>query len=456
MLKQKLLSMKVDETNRKTIISGILGKEYGGTRIMGLVDSETAEEFEQRYVDMEKEWPEGFQSWMQTTRGRARSLKETLKQCMLKPVRTNAGLGDPPNKWSNQRTESMNNVIKEANQNQISDQVRIHEVIENNVIKQQENEYIKAIYNTGEYRLAPKYKTYSVSPLHWSQKTEEQRKQHVKRVLGGHLNRNSEESQQLVTRKLSVKLTNSGISTIPPGLLNQIWHQAEIILSHHHKIDLNNGVFRVTEHGTSTNVVTKEGIVTCPCKTSKSTAGLCQHTLAVAEEMGMLSGCLTKFNLKKNKVGRIVSEHVPRRAGDKPKEKKKRKGLNNIPTVPIVSEKRKADNDIDFAKPMSFSEVWHNSNLFHIVFTKEISKQNIKCEYCKVEFAHGPIVCIPHDIAIMHMERYYYPKKDEKGNVVRMEPTWKKEAAKFYCIRKTCILQRHPYFWNSICICCES
>lgn len=369
-MKQKLLSMKVDETNRKTIISDILGKEYGGTRIMGLVDSETAEEFEQRYVDMEKEWPEEFQSWMQTTRGRVRSLKETLKQCMLKPVRTNAGLGDPPNKWSNQRTESMNNVIKEANQNQISDQVRIHEVIENNVIKQQENEYIKAIYNTGEYRLAPKYKTYSVSPLHWSQKTEEQRKQHVKRVLGGHLDRNSEESQQLVTRKLSVKLTNSGIVTIPPGLLNQIWHQAERILSHHHIIDLNNGVFCVTEHGTSTNVVTKEGIVTCPCKTSKSTAGLCQHTLAVAEEMGILSGCLTKFNLKKNKVGRIVSQHVPRRAGDKPKEKKKRKGHNNIPTVPIVSEKRKADNDIDFAKPMSFSEVWHNSNLFHIVFTK--------------------------------------------------------------------------------------
>jgi hypothetical protein len=53
-------------------------------------------------------------------------------------------------------------------------------------------------------------------------------------------------------------------------------------------------------------------------------------------------------------------------------------------------------------------------------------------------------------MAIMHMERYYYPKKDEKGNVVRMEPTWKKEAAKFYCIRKTCILQRHPYFWKGM------
>ena len=81
----------------------------------------------------------------------------------------------------------MNNVIKEANNNQISDQVTIHEVIEGQVIKQQQNEYIKAIYNTGEYRLAQQYKRYSVSPLEWSQKMEEQKKEHVKRVLGSNI-----------------------------------------------------------------------------------------------------------------------------------------------------------------------------------------------------------------------------------------------------------------------------
>ena len=130
------------------------------------------------------------------TRGRARSLKDTLKRCMLKAVRTDAGLGDPPNKWSNQRTESMNNVIKEANQNQISDQVGIHEVIEKNVIRQQENEYIKAIFNAGEYRLAERYKAYSVSPLQWSQKTKEQRKQYVKQFLGLNPNRNAEKRRE--------------------------------------------------------------------------------------------------------------------------------------------------------------------------------------------------------------------------------------------------------------------
>lgn len=106
------------------------------------------------YAELEATWPEEFTKWFEVTSGRVRSLRETIRQCMLKPVRIAAGLGDPPNKWSNQRTESMNNVIKEANENQISDQVKIHEVIESRVFKQQENEYIKALYNTGEYRLS--------------------------------------------------------------------------------------------------------------------------------------------------------------------------------------------------------------------------------------------------------------------------------------------------------------
>lgn len=92
---------------------------------------------------------------MVTKRGRVRSLKETLKECMLKPVRIAAGLGNPPNKWDNQRTEVMNNVIKEEADYQVSDQAAIHEILEARVIQQQENEYIKAIYNAGEYRLSP-------------------------------------------------------------------------------------------------------------------------------------------------------------------------------------------------------------------------------------------------------------------------------------------------------------
>lgn len=94
---------------------------------------------------------------MLTEKGRVRSLKETLKEYMLRPVRIAAGLGNPPNEWDNQRTEAINNVIKEEADHQVSDQAAIHEILEARVIKQQESEYVKAIYNTGEYRLSPPF-----------------------------------------------------------------------------------------------------------------------------------------------------------------------------------------------------------------------------------------------------------------------------------------------------------
>ena len=46
-------------------------------------------------------------------------------------------------------------------------------------------------------------------------------------------------------------------------------------------------------------------------------------------------------------------------------------------------------------------------------------------------------------------ERYLYPKKDEQGKVT-MVPTWKKEAENVYCVKKECILRRHPYFWKGM------
>ena len=67
-----------------------------------------------------------------------------------------------------------------------------------------------------------------------------------------------------------------------------------------------------------------------------------------------------------------------------------------------------------------------------------------------LEFARGGVVCIPHDIAVLHMERYLYPKKDGNGKLLRMEPTWSKETERFYCANKKCIIKRHPYFWKGM------
>lgn len=443
----KLKALNMSETTKKSIQQEILGSEFGGKRVQGLVDCESEAEFEQNYVTKESQWPEEFRQWMVTSKGRHRSMKNTLQHCMLKNVRIAAGLGNPPNKWDNQRTESINNIIKESADNHVTDQATIHEILETQVIQQQENEYIKAIYNMGEYRLAPEFQKFSVSPVAWSQKTPEQQREHVSKVLGEVPVLPSLE-QTKITKRLSITVEESRLTSVAAGMLNQIWHEAEEILSRHKVIDLGEGVHCVTEYRNSVNVVVKGGSYTCRCRQSQSTAGICCHILVVADTIGNLSEFLKSYNQKKGKANNIVYANIPKRAGEKPKEKKKRKGQNNVKCVPILEEVQRPDNDIDFQKPLAFTEIWHNHNDFNVVFTRDCQNAK-KCESCKVEFARGSIVCIPQDIAVLHRERYFYPKKDEQGKVT-MEPTWKKEADKFYCVKKECILRRHPYFWKGM------
>jgi len=55
---------------------------------------------------------------------------------------------------------------------------------------------------------------------------------------------------------------------------------------------------------------------------------------------------------------KIAFAHVPKRAGEKPKEKKKRKGQNNAVQRP-VDEFITREEDVDFPKPLPFTDIWH-------------------------------------------------------------------------------------------------
>jgi len=59
-------------------------------------------------------------------------------------VRVAAGLGNPPNKWHNQGTEALHQVMKEEANGEATDQAAIHENVNSRVVMQQYNEFIKA------------------------------------------------------------------------------------------------------------------------------------------------------------------------------------------------------------------------------------------------------------------------------------------------------------------------
>ena len=123
----------------------------------------------------------------------------------------------------------MNNVVKEEAMRKETDQVHIHELIEERVVEDQKNEMIKAIACVGDYRLADEYKQRAITPLQWTQMTSDQRKEYVEKLLRlksqnvGHL-----EQETQARSHLSVSLSACDLTELPLTLLLKIFGHKRI------------------------------------------------------------------------------------------------------------------------------------------------------------------------------------------------------------------------------------
>ena len=99
----------------------------------------------------------------------------------------------------------------------------------------------------GEYRLAAEFEMFSVSPVVRSQKTPEQQQEHVRKALD-EVRMLPSVPQAKITKRLSVTVDESRITSVDAGMLNQIWQEAEEVLSLHEIVDLGEGVYCVTEY----------------------------------------------------------------------------------------------------------------------------------------------------------------------------------------------------------------
>ena len=432
-MKFKLDQLDVSEHQQKTIIKKLIGGEYGGTRELGLVDCRE-EEFEEQLKKLEIDLPEDFRKWLLQPRGRIRPLTETFKKCMLASVRTAAGLGNPPNKFDNQRNEAFNTTIKEEARRCHIDQVTIHELVEEKIVKVEREELTKAIYGMGEYRLAEDYKHLQVDMASWFRMTGEQRCLYVRKIL--------EPEPTRVGRKPQFICPDVSLPNVSKQKLLEIWNAAKKFIENGKCIQLESGDWCLVTRSDSA-VVNKLGSLSyrCKCQNYKANGIICEHIVVVAEKGGNLSAYLDKAAKKDNAAFKKIFSHVPKSAGDKPS--KNRRGKNNVEKAPIVSVVQSMD--IRTPRQCIFTEYYHNDKNFQMVFIKDFKEAKV-CNGCNNEIPRR-FLTIPFDIIFLHMERYEYPLKDENGAVLRMAVTRKKMAKRFYCIRSSCILPRHPYFW---------
>lgn len=166
---QKLDSMKVKTADMKLLITRqILGFDMEDSGD-ALVDHRSEAKFREIWSNVEPAWPMAFREWIHKPQeGSERSFYDTLRRCMLRPVRMAAGLGDPPRKYSNRvDNRGINDAISELEQEpkHSVDLVKVHEIFKSRAVDSQITDFVKAMYNMGQLRLATDYQHLTVSLL---------------------------------------------------------------------------------------------------------------------------------------------------------------------------------------------------------------------------------------------------------------------------------------------------
>jgi hypothetical protein len=444
-LKAQLNQMKVE--NQDKIINDILGHEYQSIRVHGLVDSETRD-FERHYQNISKAWPQQFKQYFESKGMKIRSLKENTLKCMGREVRIEGGLGNPPNKYENQRAESINNVLKQAVGGFV-DQAAVHDVVYTKVVLPQERECIKAISCQGEYRLSNDFKHFEVQPSRWLTMTPEQRQQHVKKLLSPST---LETDNHTVTKKLSVQPEEciEYIQNIPRSLINEIWEKAERVFSHARISDIDENSTCII-YDKKVYVVRRNGCkFECTCDFFKKVT-VCSHVLVIADNTYSIFDFLKCRNYDPSKA---VKRHISPSSGEK-RVKKPRKGKQKIFKAPIDTEIIRSFSASDTVplnlneqRPFQYTEIWHNDEPFVLEYAHSVVRPNVQltCISCNCTISKRAME--PYDIIFSHKERYCYPVQEDGKTVKKW--TFKRLAKRFYCLKRGCVLTRHSYFWNGL------
>ncbi|KAK3730609.1 hypothetical protein QZH41_018823, partial [Actinostola sp. cb2023] len=168
---QKLDAFKVKTNDTKVSIARqILGSDVIDDSGDVLVDQKSEAKFRDLVANLEPSWPLAFREWIRKPNHEdsERSFYDTLRWCMLRPVRTAAGLGDPPRKYSNGvSNRCIDDAISELEQEpkQSVDLAKVHEVFKSRAVDSQITDFVKAMYNMGQLRLAKDYQHLTVSLL---------------------------------------------------------------------------------------------------------------------------------------------------------------------------------------------------------------------------------------------------------------------------------------------------
>ena len=326
---KKLTGLGVKK-NAKRILRSIYGEQVEETRYEGLADAESPEEYEAKLATWIQQWdalefeetgrePE-FSLWFQ------RFKSVDIKKCMLKTLRREAGLGDPPRQFTTNDAESINAMVSRWLKGKKGwDELAkcLHEFV---ISKYRELEM--AVLGIGERQLATPFESLQKTPVEWRKMSRDDKRSVLKQA---HLTTE-------LPKSLSIGAEESGVGGFTSAELNDVWQKAETIMASPSNIVPfpNNErqviCFADNSHFTVTKSATDRFSCDGKCRSyAFHEQLLCEHCLAVAESKGLLAEFLVSINTKRNaSTVSLVNKALQRQcANSGRKQTTKRKGANN-------------------------------------------------------------------------------------------------------------------------------
>lgn len=235
-----------------------------------------------------------------------------IQDNMLRPIRLNAGLGNPPEAYYNNMPESANKVIKMGVNFRKSEMSEFNGKMEK-VIQQQRRDCESAVINRGPYALADEFLHLQMSPEKWFSLNARQRESHLKKFwaevparkedVQGDVDDSdaTEDNSALkIHQELSVSAEESGVAGVALLSLKEMFRQTAILLNKKDsimEIPFKPLTFMVeSDRGRPHYVVRSEsGKVTCDDCPHYKSGKICSHSLAVAEKCDQLKNFLTWY-----------------------------------------------------------------------------------------------------------------------------------------------------------------
>jgi len=420
---------------------------------------------------------------------------------MLREVRVNAGLGDPPAQFFTNVPESANAIIKRAVSSKETEMASFCSAMED-LIRHQRADVESAIVNKGPYKLSKRYEHFSIPSDKWFRMDVRQRQQHLRRFHKSQEEVKDQEGESTEKQGqaagvpiISIQASNAGITSMPRMTVENMFRRAEELLSRNNAIlpaPGNNSSFMV-ESATSKrpHYVTydeKTNKVTCDDCPAWNSFKICSHSLAVAEKLGKIKNFLQWHSKKAPPANltKLVTSDTAKGVGQKGSKAatSRRRGgrysepTSTIPHLPMQCEQhlqqtaeeqqttRQPNQSVAQDQYNSASFIQHArqstfpvpsytptpynqdktvpsppSGVFELHLLQRCPSQVSVCFGCGQVLKPGGFIGNPPCdlVVVSRMSREYYDQNRRKQS--------REGNVYFHALRK-CIQQKQPYFTN--------